>query len=96
MTSPENYTDRPCTGSRREFLWEMGGGFAGLALASLLERDGFFEKHALAASPARREDTPLAPLPPAGDNRYYAPARATDRSIRPPSTCCPAAPRHRI
>ena len=30
---------------RREFIWEMGGGFAGLALGSLLEGDGFFEKH---------------------------------------------------
>jgi hypothetical protein len=25
---------------RREFLWEMGGGFAGIALASLLNQDG--------------------------------------------------------
>ena len=26
----------PCGRSRREFLWEMGGGFAGLAIADLL------------------------------------------------------------
>ena len=30
----------PCRHMRREFLWEMGGGFAGLALASLLQQDG--------------------------------------------------------
>jgi len=30
-----------CAGTRREFLWETGAGFTGLALASLLARDGF-------------------------------------------------------
>ncbi|MBM4003166.1 MAG: DUF1501 domain-containing protein [Planctomycetes bacterium] len=43
----------PCGQTRREFLWEMGGGCAGLALASLLESDGFFQRNASAApSPA--------------------------------------------
>lgn len=32
----------PCGRTRREFLWEVGGGFAGLALVDLLSRDGFF------------------------------------------------------
>ena len=32
----------PCGRSRREFLWQVGGGFAGLALIDLLSRDGFF------------------------------------------------------
>jgi hypothetical protein len=50
-----------CTGTRREFLWEMGAGFAGLALTALLERDGFFGRAAAAgAVPAG----PLAPRPP--------------------------------
>ena len=31
-----------CAGTRREFLWQMGAGFAGVVLAGLLERDGFF------------------------------------------------------
>ena len=31
----------PCGQTRREFVWEMGGGFAGLALTSLLATDGF-------------------------------------------------------
>src|SRR5262249_51895165 len=30
----------PCRRSRREFLWQVGGGFAGLALLDLLSRDG--------------------------------------------------------
>ncbi|HVR74199.1 MAG TPA: DUF1501 domain-containing protein [Planctomycetota bacterium] len=43
-----------CGRTRREFLWEMGAGFAGLALSSLLEEDGFFTRHAAAeaAKPA--------------------------------------------
>ena len=31
----------PCGQTRREFVWQMGGGFAGLALSSLLANDGF-------------------------------------------------------
>ena len=36
-------------GTRRQFLWQAGGGFAGVALAGLLERDGFFTGRASAA-----------------------------------------------
>ena len=32
----------PCGETRREFLWEAGGGFAGMALTSMLSADGFF------------------------------------------------------
>jgi hypothetical protein len=32
----------PCGRTRRQFLWQVGGGFAGLALIDLLSRDGFF------------------------------------------------------
>src|SRR5439155_810291 len=38
----------PCGRNRREFLWEVGGGFAGLALIDLLCRDGFFAARAAA------------------------------------------------
>jgi hypothetical protein len=55
-----------CTGTRREFLWEAGAGFAGLALTSLLEGDGFFARHAGAAEAAG----PLAA------RRAHFPARA--------------------
>ncbi|HUG20359.1 MAG TPA: DUF1501 domain-containing protein, partial [Planctomycetaceae bacterium] len=34
----------PCGQTRREFVWEMGGGFTGLALTSLLAADGFFTR----------------------------------------------------
>src|SRR6185295_11693378 len=49
----------PCGQTRREFVWEMGGGFAGVALTGLLLGEGFFPK-ASAAEPAKAE-TPLAP-----------------------------------
>ena len=39
----------PCGRSRREFLWQVGGGFAGLALIDLLSDGGFFAGRALAA-----------------------------------------------
>jgi len=48
----------PCNRTRREFLWEVGGGFAGLALVDLLSRDGFF------ASSAQAAESPLAAKPP--------------------------------
>src|SRR5438105_15274091 len=41
--------DTPCGRTRREFLWEVAGGFAGLALIDLLTRDGFFRAAAHAA-----------------------------------------------
>jgi len=43
----------PCGQSRREFVWEMGAGFAGLALTSLLADDGFFTRYATAEEPRR-------------------------------------------
>ena len=38
----------PCGRSRREFLWQAGGGFASLALVDLLGRDAFFAASARA------------------------------------------------
>lgn len=51
----------PCGVTRREAIWQLGAGVAGLALTDLLSRDGFFERvgFAAAASP-----NPLAPRPP--------------------------------
>jgi hypothetical protein len=46
----------PCGRTRREFLWQVGGGIAGLALVDLLSRDGFFTCHA-AAEPAKKVDS---------------------------------------
>src|SRR5688572_31306756 len=50
-----------CTGSRRQFLWEMGAGFTGLALTGMLDQDGSFAKHAYAAE---SNLNPLAPRLP--------------------------------
>ena len=33
-----------CGRTRREFLWETGAGFTGLALTGLLSWDGFFNR----------------------------------------------------
>ena len=56
MSSP-NRRQFPCGQTRRQALWQMGGGFTGLALASLLEQDGFFAKYATTGGPAN----PLVP-----------------------------------
>jgi Protein of unknown function (DUF1501) len=54
-----------CGRTRREFLWETGAGFTGVALTALLDRDGFFGGTARAASttPKHSLDKPLSPLP---------------------------------
>ena len=55
----------PCGVSRREFVWEMGGGCAGLALTSLLSGDGFFDRGSVHASQSGRTAlNPLAPKAP--------------------------------
>jgi len=48
----------------------MGAGFAGLALSSLLAQDGFFARHAMAAT-----NTPKSPLSPA-ESHYPAKANS--------------------
>ncbi len=53
-----------CRRTRREFLWEAGAGFTGLALAGLLSKDGFFGSQAKAVEAASRLGNPLAPKPP--------------------------------
>src|SRR5438046_2163254 len=52
----------PCGLSRREFVWEMGAGFVGTALASLLSEDGFFQRHAFAGETPHAA-SPLTPKP---------------------------------
>src|SRR5690349_4642054 len=54
-----------CGRTRREFLWEAGGGFAGLALLSLLDTDGFFSRVASGAPvPQATSINPLLVKPP--------------------------------
>ncbi|HTE19539.1 MAG TPA: DUF1501 domain-containing protein [Armatimonadota bacterium] len=55
----------PCGRSRRELLWEMGGGFVATALTYLMAQDGFFPAAAQAATPtAGASAGPLAPKKP--------------------------------
>ncbi len=52
----------PCGRTRREFLWQTGAGFTGLALTAMLSEDRFFAK-ARAAEPHSGPDA-LEPRPP--------------------------------
>lgn len=49
-----------CTGSRRQFLWQMGAGFSGVALTALLDQDGFFNPKVMAAT----QQPITSPVPP--------------------------------
>jgi hypothetical protein len=53
-----------CHRTRREFLWEAGGGFTGVALAGLLGGDGFLARQSVAADGVSEYVNPLAAKPP--------------------------------
>src|SRR5437667_349972 len=53
-----------CGRTRREFLWETGAGFTGLALAGMLTADGFLDSQAYAADGKTPYPNPLAPKQP--------------------------------
>ncbi len=55
-----------CRRTRREFLWQAGAGFTSVALAGLLDKDGFFKNQAQAATliEAAKSANPLAPKSP--------------------------------
>src|SRR3954467_11180404 len=55
---PRKPTNTFCGRTRREFLWQAGAGFTGVALAGLLDKVGFISRSALASSA-----NPLAPRP---------------------------------
>src|SRR5437762_4223932 len=59
-------TGTPCGRTRRQFLWEIGAGFTGTALAALLGEDGFIGKQAYAADGVTpfAYKNPLAPKSP--------------------------------
>ncbi|MEC9004828.1 MAG: DUF1501 domain-containing protein [Planctomycetota bacterium] len=61
-------TKRPrqdfCGRTRREFLWQAGGGFTSLPLLSMLSEDGFLGHQTQAADGASPYENPLAPKPP--------------------------------
>ena len=53
-----------CRRTRREFLWQTGGGFTALPLASMLAGDGFLARQTHAADGKSTYQNPLAPKPP--------------------------------
>ncbi|MEX2318108.1 MAG: DUF1501 domain-containing protein [Pirellulales bacterium] len=60
-----------CGRTRREFLWETGAGFTGVALAGLLDA-GFLAKQTVAADGATKFINPLAPK----DSHFPAKAKS--------------------
>src|SRR5436309_10303794 len=50
----------PCGRTRREFLWQAGGGFVGTALTYLLAQDGFLPR----ALAGKSDPSPLDPRQP--------------------------------
>ena len=57
-------TQNFCGRTRREFLWQAGAGFTGLALTSMLDQDGFLGQQTVAADGAADWTNPLAPKEP--------------------------------
>ena len=53
-----------CGRTRRDFLHTIGGGFTSLALAGLLEKDGFFSRQLVAADGKTPWKSPLEPKQP--------------------------------
>ncbi len=53
-----------CGRTRRQALWEIGCGFTGLALSSLLGNDGFLQQQAVGADGVTPFRNPLAPKNP--------------------------------
>ncbi len=66
-----------CGRTRREFLWETGAGFTGIALASMLAEDGFFAR-------AARGSESVAGPPRAAAGAEAAAAEHADRILRDP------------
>jgi hypothetical protein len=53
-----------CGRTRRECLWEIGGGFGSVALTAMLGADGFLARQAVAADGTTRFVSPMAPKRP--------------------------------
>ena len=68
MATPSQTTSKrfPCGQTRREWVWQMGAGFTGTALAGLLQQDGFRVPRAAAGDVIRAADeAPSSVQPPA-------------------------------
>ncbi|MFM7073514.1 MAG: DUF1501 domain-containing protein [Planctomycetota bacterium] len=60
-----------CQRTRREFLWEAGGGFAGTALTGMLAADGFFAPGSVSAAEAAGAAKSLATSGLAGGSAAF-------------------------
>ncbi len=60
MSQQQNF----CHRTRREFLWEAGAGFTGLALSGMLAQDGFLARQARAADGQSAWVSPMAARAP--------------------------------
>ena len=69
MTNPFRKSESAASGgfcgrTRREFLWEAGGGFTSVALASMLAGEGFLDTQSVRADGVTPFKNPLAPKKP--------------------------------
>ncbi len=81
MSSTPRPANTFCGRTRREFLWQAGGGFTGVALAGLLSEDGFFDTAASAAAAPRTAGQPTSgasAVTGATSKRPHFPAKATN------------------
>jgi len=62
MNNNNNNPNQFCRRTRREFFWDAGGAFTGLALTGLLGKEGFFAKQAVAADGVTAFDASGNPL----------------------------------
>ncbi|MDB4624713.1 DUF1501 domain-containing protein [Rubripirellula sp.] len=62
MANQKKRSGNFCGRTRREFLWQTGGGFGAAAMTSMLSKDGFFDGSANAADDVYAN--PLAAKPP--------------------------------
>src|SRR6476661_7612026 len=58
---PRKPTNTFCGRTRREFLWQAGAGFTGVALAGLLDKVGFFSRALASTNPLAPRPSPFAP-----------------------------------
>ncbi|MDA0586630.1 MAG: DUF1501 domain-containing protein [Planctomycetota bacterium] len=59
-----NSSNSFCGRTRREFLWETGAGFSGLALSGMLAQDGFLANQSVAADGSTPFINPMQVKPP--------------------------------
>ncbi len=62
-SGPQRHRPNFCRRTRREFFWETGGAFTGLALSGLLSDDGFLGRQVVAADGVRPFVNPTSPKP---------------------------------